>query len=296
MDTAFVEVTLPDGTTQRYPVEGEQVTLGKSGEAGIAIPSASELEMEHLLIVPRGREGCWVSSSQGALTPTLRKGKAFTAELVPWGTELAIGRLKVRVTNKQPKVKKEQQVSPVVVLGSLGILAGLGYLYLKEDGGRMRPEVEVEPPPIFAGAEPACPEGAAPAEEAATLEYRADRKSDRFPYDRQDGVEAVTFYAQAEACLAQVATPEAVARAAELKEARERLEQQLEADLAMLRLRLDHALDVDDFEAIARLADDLLELFEHKPADEPYRQLLERYSREARAEAERAKRSATRDS
>ena len=40
---AFVEVVKPDGTQERYPVEGAQVTLGKSGTAGISIPTANEL-------------------------------------------------------------------------------------------------------------------------------------------------------------------------------------------------------------------------------------------------------------
>ena len=54
---AFVEVVKPDGTQERFPVEGAQITLGKSGTAGISIPTANELELEHLLIAPRGKEG-----------------------------------------------------------------------------------------------------------------------------------------------------------------------------------------------------------------------------------------------
>ena len=96
---AFVEVVKEDGTQERFPIEGAQITVGKSGTAGVSIPAAAELELEHLLIAPRGKEGCWVSTSQGALTPTKYKGKAFNSGMVPWGAEFAIGSLRVRVTN-----------------------------------------------------------------------------------------------------------------------------------------------------------------------------------------------------
>ncbi|MEO0326366.1 MAG: hypothetical protein AAF447_25690 [Myxococcota bacterium] len=292
MDNAFIEVSLPDGTVERFPIEGSQVTLGKSGEASISIPTAAELELEHLLLAPRGKEGCWVSSSQGALTPTLRKGKSFTSGIVPWGGELTIGRLKVKVTNKQPKAKRETQMSPIVVLGGLGIVASTAWIFLQEEPGSIRAQSSVEAPALFAEERPGCPESDTPNAEARALEHRADRKADRVHYDRQDGVEAVTLYGQAEDCLRQVGTPDAVSRAGKIEVARARLEQKLVADLAMLRLRLERALDQDDYEQIASLAEGLDELFQHVPEDHGFRVLMDRYEREARAEAERARRAA----
>ncbi len=291
MENAFVEVSMPDGSVERFPIEGSQVTLGKSGEASISIPSAVELELEHLLLAPRGKEGCWVSSSQGALTPTMRKGKPFTSGIVPWGGELVVGRLKVKVTNKQPKAKRESQLSPIVVFGGLGILASTAWIFLQEQGGSIRAQTPVEPPVLFTEERAGCPESADPAAEARGLEYRADRKADRYHYDRQDGVQAVDLYGQAEDCLRHVGTPEAVSRAGKLEVERVRLEQQLTADVAMLRLRLERALDQDEYERIASLAEDLDELFQHVPPEHEYRVLMDRYGREARAEAERARRA-----
>ena len=37
---AFVEVVQPDGTQERFPIEGAQATVGKSGTAAISIPTA----------------------------------------------------------------------------------------------------------------------------------------------------------------------------------------------------------------------------------------------------------------
>ena len=96
---AFIDVIQADGTSERFPIEGDQITLGRAGDAGISLPTAAELELEHLLIAPRGRDGCWVSTTEGAATPTLLRGKPFSSGMVPWGSELTIGGLKFRVSD-----------------------------------------------------------------------------------------------------------------------------------------------------------------------------------------------------
>lgn len=240
---AFVEVVKPDGTQERFPVEGAQITLGKSGTAGISIPTANELELEHLLIAPRGKEGCWISTSQGALTPALLKGKPFTSGMAPWGSELVIGRLRIRVTNKRASTKKDgdQQVSPLLIVVAVAVLGGAAWMML-QGGGTSLPSAEgLEPPPLLTDIPTTCPANG----DARDLEYRAHSRGDRFRYDLRDGVEAVKLYSQAGACYRGAGDP---TRAAEMERQRDEMKETMDADYAARRLRLHHALSTENWE------------------------------------------------
>ncbi|MCB9598989.1 MAG: hypothetical protein H6721_13860 [Sandaracinus sp.] len=282
---AFVEVVKPDGTQERYPVEGAQVTLGKSGTAGISIPTANELELEHLLIAPRGKEGVWVSTSQGALTPTLLKGKPFVNGMVPWQAELVIGRIRIRVTNKRASAKGEgQQVSPVIVLAAVVVLAGAAWMMLK-GGGQTLPSAEgLEPPPIFTDVPSTCPANG----DARDLEYRAHSRGDRFRYELRDGVEAVKLYAQAAACYRGAGDVE---RATEMERQRDEMREAMDADYAARRLRMHHALSTENWEEASVEARALSSMLVEVPDDNAYKTWLERTRRIVQARYDKSRES-----
>ncbi|MBX3250268.1 MAG: hypothetical protein KF901_24030 [Myxococcales bacterium] len=279
---AFVEVVKPDGTQERYPVEGAQVTLGKSGTAGISIPTANELELEHLLIAPRGKEGCWVSTTQGALTPTLLKGKPFTSGMVPWNSELVIGRVRMRVTNRRPTAKSESQVSPVLIVAVVLVGALAAWTFLKGGGSALPSAEGLEPPPIFPALPTACPANT----EAREVEYRAHSRGDRFRYDLRDGVEAVKLYAEAAACHRAAGNEE---RASEMERQRDELKETIEAEYAARRLRMHHALQTENWERAAVESRAIARMIDHVDAENPYAVWLERTRRIVQARYEKSR-------
>ena len=260
---AFVEIVNPDGTQDRFPIESAQVTLGKSGSAQISVPAARELELEHLLLAPRGKEGCWVSTSQGALTPTMLKGKPFTSGIVPWGSEFAIGRLRIRVTNKRAsKDEKGEGVSPVLLIALVVAVAGGGWMILSKQSGEGLPSGEgIEPPTLFAEEQAqACPEGSQePGERAVQTEFRAHARGDRLNYDLRDGVRSVMLYRQAAQCYRDAGQAD---KGEEMDALANDLQETVQAEYAARRLRLHHALQTEDWErafvetrALSRLVD-----------------------------------------
>lgn len=240
---AFVEVVNTDGTKERFPIEGSQVTLGKSGSAQISIPTARELELEHLLIAPRGKEGVWVSTSQGAMTPTLYKGKPFVNGMVPWGSEFVIGSLRIRVTNKRGSTG-ETKVSPVLLVALVVGLAIAALTFLGNDDSALPSSEGLEPPELFT-TEASCPATGNPAASASSAEYRAHSRGDRMRYDPRDGVQAAMLYDEAAACYRQAGEAE---KAAEMERERDEMKETVNAEYAARRLRLHHALQTEDWE------------------------------------------------
>ena len=276
---AYVEVTDASGSTERYPIEGAQVTLGKSGTANISIPTSQELELEHLLIAPRGREGCWVSTSQGALTPTTYKGKSFASGMVKWNAELQIGKLRVKITNKKTKTKSEGGPSKVILFGGLGIVAFGAFILLKPSAEDVPTGEGIEPPALFDSLDRTCTGDGSTEENATTAEYRGHVTGDRYHYSSGDGVRAVQYYLTAVACLNELGQ---TGEATEVDSFREELQATIEADYAGLRLHLHHSVAVEDWRASVRDAERLVELTEHLE-DDPYSQWLQQTLRIVRA-------------
>lgn len=283
---AYVEVTKPDGTTERFPIEGAQVTLGKSGTAGISLPTAHDLELEHLLIAPRGKEGCWVSTSQGAVTPTKMKGKPFTNGMVPWNTDLVIGRFKVRITNKKPKARGAGGEGPskVVLIGGGLAVALAAWTFLGADPAGVPSSAGIEPPSLFDGLDGTCPPDGATQEEAGKLEYRGHVRGDRYRYDPRDGIAAVGLYRQADACYRSLGEGQ---KATNVRTAGESMQREIDADYAARRLRLHHALEVDDWRTAVRESEELVGLTEHL-RDHPYVDWLKQTLRIVRAKDRQA--------
>ncbi len=281
---AYVEVIDPSGQTERYPIEGGQVTLGKSGTAGISLPTRNELELEHLLIAPRGREGCWVSTSQGALTPTTYKGKSFASGMVKWNSELVIGRIRVRVTNKKPKAKSSEGPSKVVIFGGVGIIAIAGWMLLRPGQEAVPSNEGITEPELFAAIAAECPPGDGDLNQRAdAAEYRGHVTGDRYRYSPEDGVAAVRAYMGAVACLREASDS---AGAEAVDEVREELQSAIEADYAGLKLHLHHSLAVDDWRSVVRDTERLAGLTAHIEND-PYNQWLQQTLRIARARYEK---------
>lgn len=274
---AYVEVIREDGTLERTRIEGEQITVGRSPTAGVPLPDARDLEPEHLLIAPRG-EGCWVAIAQGAKIGAKVGGQPFQHGMVAWGSEIEVGGLRFRVTDKPPQdqAKPKSQASPVVIIaGILGVVVVLWSLQGEEVAG-----LETEAPeayPLFTDLT-ACPVTGVQAMTRATQSSEAAlAKSERYPFDPADGLDSVVLYDTAYVCFqAQGAS----APAQEMLRERDYMRARIQEDYDTHRLRMGRALELERYEDALLEDRALLALVRERGGDHPYVQWLVRMERQ----------------
>ncbi len=93
---------------------------------------------------------------------------------------------------------------------------------------------------------------------------------------------AVMLYAQAKACYEAAGESE---RAEVMDESRQAMQEKVNADFAAIRLRLHHALSVEDWEAAEREAEALDALTSELSEEDSYAKWLDRVLRIVRANA-----------
>ncbi len=273
---AYIEIVRADGRVDTRPLEGDQITLGSGADAGISIPDAPELEPIHLLLAPRGEEGCWVSVAQGADTVAWVSGKKHENGILKWGSEIDIGSLSLRINHALvEEQERKAQRRRWAIIGLLVVLLILGSLLNRKKGDRL-PRRPAEAPALFAAELPACPETEHPAARARaeTARDEADARVVRYPFDAQDGVAAVDLLGVAAACL-QVAGDDA--EAASVIAERDRIKNQIEEDYQLHRVRLGRVLKERRRDLALIETKAILALVEHR--DGPYRNWLIRLQR-----------------
>ncbi|MGE0790519.1 MAG: FHA domain-containing protein [Sandaracinaceae bacterium] len=266
----WLEIIREDGTLERQRIEGEQVTVGRSPAAGIPIVDARTLEPEHLMLAPRDG-GCWVAVAQGAQIPVRVRGQTFSQGMLAWGTELEVANLKLRITDQLPKEKKDPSEKPVsapVLIAMFVVLPLVGWLLLSDESVGIDATPAAPAPELFrSGLE--CPVNGGNTRHRADLEAEAAiAKSERYPFNSQDGVQSVISYRRAEACY-QALGPTAQTEAQVMRREGDTMQRRIEEDYRTHRLRLERSLEQ------GRLPDALLEtraliqLLRHQPSD-PY--------------------------
>jgi hypothetical protein len=268
---AWVEVIAPDGSSTPYRLTEDQVTLGSSPTAGIPLVNADDLLPEHMMIAPR-QGGCWISVAPNAPAPATINGRLIVGEDVPWGSELDVGRYRLRVTNREPKIRRKagQAVSSPVI-GLLFIAIPLvAWLLLSDDEQTMDFSSGGDPPALF-DSMPECPSGGDTAHEAREAELAAGARAERYPFSSQDGIEAVRSYAIAASCFERVGNRRDATR---MSRQREALVSRMESDYQVHLIRLDHALKNQRLEDALVEATALRAMLDHKPDSEFHQWLV----------------------
>lgn len=275
---AYVEVIREDGTLERTRIEGEQITVGRSPTAGVPLPDARDLEPEHLLIAPRG-EGCWVAIAQGAKVAAKVRGQPFQHGMIAWGSEIEIGGLRFRVTDKPPQAeaKGKSQASPLVIIaGILGAVVVIWSLQGEEATGL---ETEAPAPyPLFT------PLAACPVTDPLQATNRAQQsaeaalaKSERYPFDPADGLDSVVLYDTAYLCFnAQHST----AAATEMQRERDYMQHRIQQDYDTHRLRMQRGLELERYDDALLENRALLAMVRERGAGHPYVDWLIRMERQ----------------
>jgi hypothetical protein len=274
---AWLEIVREDGTLERQRLEGERVTVGRAPSATIPIPDARELEPEHLMFAPRA-EGCWVSVAQGAGAVSVG-GQSFEHGMLAWGTEIDVARLKLRVADTLPKEKKERGERPVsspVLIAFFVVIPLVGWLLLSEPDPGIDATPAAPAPELF-DAQIGCPTG------DGSTRHRADRdaedaifKSERYPFDPQDGVQAVHLYRTARACYQAIG---AAQEAQQMEREAALMQRRIEEDYRTHRLRLDRALEQGRLPDALIETHALIELVSHRTRH-PYLSWLRQLARQ----------------
>ena len=249
MATPILDVYLPDGTQQSYELTDTRVVVGTAPKCQVVIDQP-EFVAEHLLISPRS-DGCGIIVARGVATPTLVDGQPFERGLVPYEATITIGQVKLvprdgkrvrRAAEKEGDGKKEEKVSPVLLIAAALILPFALYQSFQDPASSAPGRVQQAPPPLFDEFPSQCPQrdGAlvrSTAEESARI---ALSKAERMPFRTQDGIEAVNYYAQSAACyrgIGEARAAELALRQANLLKAR------LEDEYRAHQFRLERAME-----------------------------------------------------
>lgn len=208
MATPQLDVYLPDGSVQNFPLTGEKVVVGTATSCDIILDRA-EVAPNHLLLSPRP-DACWVAVARGVATPTLVDGQPFDRGMVAWGKSVVIGPLRLVLNDGTRATKKsggaadgEEKVSPVLLIAAAVIIPVALYSMLAAPPGASAPDrVRAPPPALFDSLQRPCPQTDPAAYRGAAEESSrvALSKAERMPFHMQDGVEAVIYYAQTSAC------------------------------------------------------------------------------------------------
>ena len=292
-----IEIIHPNGARERHPLVGQQVVLGRQPRDGIAIPYAMELELEHLLLVPQ-REGCWLSVVQGARTPALVQGQRLDSGLITWGTEVNLGPLWFKVMDSPaaqdpaqapsrshghgPGQTQAPRTSLTTVLMFGGLVLAAGWLLLSSGGDSLPEMTSVKPPALFTAPAP-CPEKdpAAAQPRAHEAENAALAKSQRYPFEAQDGISAVELYGLARSCYLVAGRD---AQADRVTHDRDALKSRITEDYRTHQLKLDRAIRYRRTRQALIESEKLLDLVKH--LDHPYTTWLRSLERRLRLKVE----------
>ncbi len=276
MSKPYAEVIRADGGIERFRLADSELILGRSTKAGISLPGEVGLELEHLLLVPSGKAGCWVSVTQQAGDVEL-DGASFRAGLVPWGAEIRLATLRIRLLERSDG--ERFRPGRGLCLGITVLFASASWLLLSE-GSSSGAGIQnaVLHPSLFVDSS-RCPEVQEALREAQELERRASSQVVRYVYEPGDGVKAVLRLQEAAACYANAGSSNEAVR---LRSKVDSLRQRIEADYAALRLRLDAAIERGRWAEVARAARHLRRLTTHLEGNE-YVQWLQSIEAQAAA-------------
>jgi len=226
----FVEAEAPGRVPLRFSLPEAVVRLGTATDAELPLEGVA-LGAYHLSIEARS-DGVWLCAFGEADFGFISEGTEKREALVPWGAEVFVGGARLSFL---AEVEQKRSTSPWLLLALGGALVLLGW-----QGGEARAssqdETAVEAPSFVMAASVCTEQEPAQAHTAAEREELAARsKQERYPFDRSEGLKAVEKYQLAAACWAVAGEGGSSER---VKSARDAFEQQLRADYADLRLRL----------------------------------------------------------
>ena len=246
---ARVEVRCGRGTVNVYDIDGSEAVVGSSTDATISLPALAELDPKHMLLVPRGKRGCWVSVAEGVRTPVKIGNDVLTNAMVPWGTDLQVGSISVRPCLSNPRGSRTSAWRAGLFIVALGGLALAAMFFARDDAAATMQSGGARAHPTLFGEQSNCPSREDPLRSGIRAEEMARSRADRYPYDPRDGVRAVQGYRVAASCYDVAGRPSDADRT---RGAAQELAGRVVADYAAARLSLANAIEAERWADVLR--------------------------------------------
>lgn len=268
MRTLKFQIRVPTGQVDQLAIEAERVLIGSGAHCEIRLP-LDQARVEHVL-VEVGTAGVFARALSFEPPPTINNVPFQQAPLPP-GAILGVGGCQIYVelvdaaggqTTTGPKKK-----SPVMLIALLILVPAGGYLLMTDDesGPTTTPSPRAVPE-LWSPAQSGCPytdrgQAIAFAREKMAI---ADAKRERRPFHVQDGVQAVPTYEAAAGCFRTGGDAPSALLA---EEAAKFLRRDITDDFRTRRVRLDHALAIEDYVSAQKEVRILLQFTEGKSGE-----------------------------
>jgi hypothetical protein len=266
MRTLKFQIRLHTGQVDQLSMEAERVLIGSGAHCEIRLP-VDQARVEHVLI-ELGPAGIFARALNFDPPPTINNIPFQQAPLPP-GAMLGVGGCQIYVeivegaagTVGGPKKK----TSPMMYI-AMAIIVPVGmYTILAEDAVEGQKASPKQAPELWQAPVASCPYTAGQALAFAREKMAvADAKRERRPFHVQDGVQAVPTYEAAAVCF-RAGGDNASGTLAE--ESAKFLRRDITDDFRTRRVRLDHALVVEDFVSAQKEVRVLLQFTEGKSGD-----------------------------
>ncbi len=256
--SGFIEIAEGTGEPRQVELLGP-TSVGAGPGADVTIPG-SALAPRHLTLEPSDG-GCLVVTLPEATLPLLVEGMTHEGGLVPWGAELSVGDVRIRLLGER---LASARPSPVLLLAPFAIGVAIWAIGTAPD----RTEVPTAPaaPELLVELPERCRSEGANTRHLAEREAAAAlARQQRYPFDASEGVAAVRLFTHAARCFSAAGqATEATAnerRAAALRA-------RVEGDYDTARFRLSRALANQDLDLAISESQLLLSLLDGR--SDPY--------------------------
>jgi hypothetical protein len=247
------DIRHPNGQREASVVEGERALIGSGSHCDVRLPM-DQAAHEQVLIEALG--GTLRAEAKADHPPVTLNHMPLGSGTLGADSVLGIGGVRLFVTfvpdlaDGANLVAQKKESKPVLQLALIAGFTAAAFLLLEED------ELEIAPPPrelpeLFASTAVSCPRSD-PVQALALAEERSDLahgRRERMPFFVTDGVNAVNDYLTAAACFRAGG---AAAAANEAEDAAKTLRHDLSDDFRARRIRLTHALALEDYDLARR--------------------------------------------
>jgi hypothetical protein len=265
------QIRYPNGQIEQLQVEAERVLVGSGAHCEIRLP-IDQAAMESVR-VQRGAAGVYAEALSFDPPPTINN-TPFSQSPLQAESVLGVGQVQIYVSlsddgkgGKTVGAKKEQKSNPVLLLVCMVIALGGAYFVLFDQGEQGPVAQPKEVPDLWDAPITACARTGS-AEQAIAIardkESVADARRERRPFHAQDGVAAVPLYETAAACFRQGGD---AASATESANEAATLRKELYDDFRTHRVRLEHALAIQDLATAKKEVRTLLAFLEGRQGD-----------------------------